>query len=135
MPLVRGFIVQSHPQSWTNALFLGDRWDVMNNNIAECWNNWVKLARYLPIVAMVDHIPMQIMNIMHRRHESMLAMITELSPSKEKAIARVEGAAAEGGRTPCIWDTFAHEGRIEDRRTGDIATDQYHKYKEALKKH
>ncbi|XP_042414463.1 uncharacterized protein LOC122003088 [Zingiber officinale] len=66
MPLARVFIVQSHPQSWANALFLGDRWGVMNNNIAECWNNWVKLAHYLPIVAMVDHIHMQIMNIIHR---------------------------------------------------------------------
>ncbi|KAG6479071.1 hypothetical protein ZIOFF_062527 [Zingiber officinale] len=42
---------------------------------------------------------------------------------------KVEGAATEGGRTPCIWDTFAHEGRTEDKRTGDIAADQYHKYK------
>ncbi|KAG6507045.1 hypothetical protein ZIOFF_032385 [Zingiber officinale] len=49
MPLARGFIVQSHPQSWTNALFLDDRWGVMNDNIADCWNNWVKPARYLPI--------------------------------------------------------------------------------------
>ncbi|XP_042391165.1 beta-glucosidase 31-like [Zingiber officinale] len=46
---------------------------------------------------------------------------------------QVEGAAAEGGRSPCIWDTFAHEGRTEDKRTGDIAADQYHKYKEDVK--
>ncbi|KAG6473422.1 hypothetical protein ZIOFF_067338 [Zingiber officinale] len=46
---------------------------------------------------------------------------------------KMEGAATEGGRTPCIWDTFAHEGRIEDKRTGDIAADQYHKYKEDVK--
>ncbi|KAG6510108.1 hypothetical protein ZIOFF_028116 [Zingiber officinale] len=65
---------------WANALFLSDRWGVMNfNNIAECWNNWVKPARNLPIVAMVDHIRMQIMNIIHRRLESTLAMVKELS--------------------------------------------------------
>ncbi|KAG6506794.1 hypothetical protein ZIOFF_032124 [Zingiber officinale] len=46
---------------------------------------------------------------------------------------KVEGATAEGGRTPCIWDTFAHEGRTEEKRTGDIAADQYHKYKEDVK--
>ncbi|KAG6533597.1 hypothetical protein ZIOFF_007472 [Zingiber officinale] len=48
-------------------------------------------------------------------------------------LMKVEGATAEGGRTPCIWDTFAHEGRTEDKRTGDIAADQYHKYKEDVK--
>ncbi|KAG6537839.1 hypothetical protein ZIOFF_002941 [Zingiber officinale] len=69
--------------------FKSDRWGVMNNSIDEYWNNWVKPARYLPIVAMVYHIRMQIMNIMHRRCESILAIVKELSLRKEKAIARV----------------------------------------------
>ncbi|KAG6508335.1 hypothetical protein ZIOFF_033709 [Zingiber officinale] len=40
-------------------------------------------------MAMVDHMRMQIMNIMYRRHESTLTMVKELSPRKEKAIAIV----------------------------------------------
>nr|AEX13814.1 beta-glucosidase [Musa acuminata AAA Group] len=46
---------------------------------------------------------------------------------------QVEGAAAEGGRTPSIWDTFTHAGRTFDQSTGDVAADQYHKYKEDVK--
>ncbi|XP_043722780.1 beta-glucosidase 11-like isoform X1 [Telopea speciosissima] len=42
---------------------------------------------------------------------------------------QVEGAAFEDGRTPSIWDTFAHSGRFGDKN-GDIACDMYHKYKE-----
>ncbi|WOK92906.1 hypothetical protein Cni_G01598 [Canna indica] len=42
---------------------------------------------------------------------------------------QVEGAAAEGGRTPSIWDTFAYAGKSLDKRTGDTGADQYHKYK------
>ncbi|KAI3783745.1 hypothetical protein L1987_42831 [Smallanthus sonchifolius] len=43
----------------------------------------------------------------------------------------VEGAANEGGRGPCIWDAFTHtEGKIKDGKDGDIAVDQYHRYKE-----
>ncbi|XP_044502658.1 beta-glucosidase 11-like [Mangifera indica] len=42
---------------------------------------------------------------------------------------QVEGAANEDGRTPSIWDTFAHEGKAQGG-TGDVACDQYHKYKE-----
>ncbi|XWS31726.1 hypothetical protein CRYUN_Cryun23aG0100400 [Craigia yunnanensis] len=42
---------------------------------------------------------------------------------------QVEGAASEDGRTPSIWDTFAHAG-YANGATGEIAVDQYHKYKE-----
>ncbi|KAE9593297.1 hypothetical protein Lal_00029066 [Lupinus albus] len=43
-----------------------------------------------------------------------------------------EGAANEGGRGPSVWDTFTHEypDKIQDRSNGDVAIDQYHKYKE-----
>ncbi|KAF8006476.1 hypothetical protein BT93_K0696 [Corymbia citriodora subsp. variegata] len=41
---------------------------------------------------------------------------------------QVEGAANEDGRTPSIWDTFAHAGFAG--ATGDVACDGYHKYKE-----
>ncbi|KAK9280821.1 hypothetical protein L1049_003710 [Liquidambar formosana] len=41
---------------------------------------------------------------------------------------QVEGAANEDGRTPSIWDTFAHAG-IVPGGNGDIASDEYHKYK------
>ncbi|KAL2535542.1 Beta-glucosidase 11 [Forsythia ovata] len=40
-----------------------------------------------------------------------------------------EGAAFEDGRTPSIWDTFAHSGHTGGA-TGDVACDGYHKYKE-----
>ncbi|CAL8177213.1 unnamed protein product [Prunus armeniaca] len=43
-----------------------------------------------------------------------------------------EGAAKEGGRGPCIWDTYMHKHpeRITDHSTGDVAVDEYHRYKE-----
>ncbi|KAL4629158.1 hypothetical protein ACB092_05G288000 [Castanea dentata] len=40
----------------------------------------------------------------------------------------VEGAANLDGRTPSIWDTFAHAGNMHGA-SGDIACDEYHKYK------
>ncbi|XP_050289332.1 beta-glucosidase 11-like isoform X29 [Quercus robur] len=42
---------------------------------------------------------------------------------------QVEGAANLDGRTPSIWDTFAHAGNMHGA-SGDIACDGYHKYKE-----
>ena len=45
------------------------------------------------------------------------------------AAYQIEGAVTEGGRTPSIWDTFAHTpGRIAHGETGDVAVDHYHRF-------
>ncbi|MDQ0302726.1 GH1 family beta-glucosidase [Ancylobacter polymorphus] len=42
---------------------------------------------------------------------------------------QIEGAVAEGGRKPSIWDVFSHTpGRIADGTTGDVACDHYNRY-------
>lgn len=47
---------------------------------------------------------------------------------------QVEGAVKEGGRSPSIWDTFSHtSGKTAFGHTGDIACDQYHRYKDDVK--
>ncbi|MED6211806.1 hypothetical protein PIB30_077057 [Stylosanthes scabra] len=48
---------------------------------------------------------------------------------------QVEGAWKEDGKGPNTWDNFTHSHPelIHDRSTGDIATDQYHRYKEDIK--
>lgn len=44
------------------------------------------------------------------------------------AAYQIEGAAAEDGRTPSIWDTYAHTpGRVAGGDTGDVACDHYHR--------
>jgi len=50
------------------------------------------------------------------------------------AAYQVEGATNEDGRAPSIWDTFSREpGRTENGDTGDVASDQYHRYEEDAK--
>ncbi|MFF7248955.1 glycoside hydrolase family 1 protein [Embleya sp. NPDC008237] len=47
------------------------------------------------------------------------------------AAYQIEGAVAEGGRAPSIWDTFSRTpGRVHAGDTGDVATDHYHRYRE-----
>ncbi|CAL5210694.1 unnamed protein product [Lathyrus oleraceus] len=47
---------------------------------------------------------------------------------------QVEGAANEDGRKPSIWDTFANaDNGGKFKGNGDIACDQYHKYKDDVK--
>ncbi|CAI0393158.1 unnamed protein product [Linum tenue] len=42
---------------------------------------------------------------------------------------QVEGAADQDGRSASVWDTFVQEG-YAGGATGDVAVDQYHKYKD-----
>ncbi|WP_425956425.1 GH1 family beta-glucosidase [Xylanimonas sp. McL0601] len=47
------------------------------------------------------------------------------------AAYQIEGAAAEGGRTPSIWDTYSHTpGKVDRGETGDVAADHYHRWEE-----
>lgn len=49
------------------------------------------------------------------------------------AAYQIEGAIAEGGRGPSIWDTFAGvEGNIADGSSGVVACDHYHRYREDI---
>ncbi|SOD75157.1 beta-glucosidase [Jatrophihabitans sp. GAS493] len=44
------------------------------------------------------------------------------------AAYQIEGAVAEDGRGPSIWDTFSHTpGRVIGNETGDTAADHYHR--------
>jgi len=47
------------------------------------------------------------------------------------AAYQLEGAAAEDGRKPSIWDTFSHTpGKVRNGDTGDVATDHYHRFRD-----
>ena len=44
---------------------------------------------------------------------------------------QVEGAVAEDGRGPSIWDTFSHmPGRVTNDETADVSSDHYHRWAE-----
>lgn len=44
---------------------------------------------------------------------------------------QIEGAVAEDGRTPSIWDTFSHTpGKVLGGHTGDVAADHYHRMRD-----
>ncbi|KAH9309342.1 hypothetical protein KI387_037253, partial [Taxus chinensis] len=50
------------------------------------------------------------------------------------AAYQYEGAVGEDGKGQSLWDTFAHTpGKISDDSNGDVADDQYHRYKEDVK--
>jgi beta-glucosidase len=49
------------------------------------------------------------------------------------AAYQIEGAVAEDGRAPSIWDTFSHTpGKIDNDDNGDVACDHYHRVPEDI---
>jgi beta-glucosidase len=49
------------------------------------------------------------------------------------AAYQIEGAVAEDGRGPSVWDTFAaRPGAVRDGLDGSVACDSYHRYQEDL---
>lgn len=49
------------------------------------------------------------------------------------AAYQIEGAVAEDGRGPSIWDKFCREpGKIANGDTGDVACDHYHRYRDDI---
>src|SRR3954447_8656838 len=63
--------------------------------------------------------------------------LSELPPGfvwgSATAAYQIEGAAAEDGRKPSIWDTFSHApGNVQGGHTGDVACDHYHRLESDL---
>ncbi|XP_060064598.1 uncharacterized protein LOC132544951 [Ylistrum balloti] len=48
--------------------------------------------------------------------------------SAATASYQVEGGWQADGKGPSIWDTFSHQGHVDNNDTGDVACDSYHKY-------
>src|SRR3954454_8696312 len=58
--------------------------------------------------------------------------VADLPPTFKWGVAtssyQIEGAAAEDGRTPSIWDTFCRvPGAVREADNGDVACDHYHR--------
>jgi beta-glucosidase len=67
----------------------------------------------------VDHAP------------AALALRADFKWGVSTAAYQIEGAVAEDGRGPSIWDLFGRQkGRIANGDTGDVACDHYHRYRE-----
>ncbi|GLY90184.1 GH1 family beta-glucosidase [Actinoallomurus iriomotensis] len=63
--------------------------------------------------------------------ETMLGFPADFVWGAATAAYQIEGAAAEDGRGPSIWDTFAHTpGNVLGGDTGDVAVDHYHRFAE-----
>ncbi|XP_038972040.1 uncharacterized protein LOC120104627 [Phoenix dactylifera] len=93
------FLLHAKPEHWANAVFPGPRWGIMTSNVAESFNSWVLEARHLPVPQMVDHIRIQIMQMMHQRRNRGYSIQSQLCPDAEKVLQK----NAEDGRRLAVF--------------------------------
>ncbi|KAK1257191.1 hypothetical protein QJS04_geneDACA014731 [Acorus gramineus] len=84
------WVEDSDPNHWANALFSGERYGEMYANCAESFNSWILEARNLPIVQMVDHICVQMMEMMYRRRNESSNWETFLCPSIMEKLQKIQ---------------------------------------------
>ncbi|XP_038984441.1 uncharacterized protein LOC103708840 [Phoenix dactylifera] len=93
------FLLHAKPEHWANAVFPGPRWGIMTSNVAESFNSWILEARHLPVPQMVDHIRIQIMQMMHERRNRGYSIQSQLCPDAEKVLHK----NAEDGRRLAVF--------------------------------
>ncbi|MQL98586.1 hypothetical protein Taro_031296 [Colocasia esculenta] len=69
---------ESNPNYWSNTFFEGERYGEMYSNAAELFNAWILEARHLPILAMMDRIRIQIMELSYKRRNKCVDWETRL---------------------------------------------------------
>ena len=71
------------------------------------------------------------MNVAEEDLDRLLALPADFVFGAATSAYQIEGAAAEDGRTPSIWDTFCRvPGAVDNGDTGDTACDHYHRMPE-----
>ncbi|XP_020254373.1 uncharacterized protein LOC109831464 [Asparagus officinalis] len=60
-------VMEYSPERWANAHFPGIRYGHVTSNVAESFNSWIRKARLLRILPLVETIRKQIMERMHER--------------------------------------------------------------------
>ena len=107
------FFTSADPVHWANCRFPGPRWGQMTNNTAESFNHWIKGARHLPIVAMIDTIRVQTMDKFNERRQKGSVMKKSITPFYDKLLLK----NFDKGRkyTISVSTRFKYECRFENR--------------------
>ncbi|MQM19210.1 hypothetical protein Taro_052209, partial [Colocasia esculenta] len=99
-PEAKDWILRNDVEHWANTQFLGERYGQMYSNLAESFNAWIKPARGLPILQMVETICRQIMEMGGRRIIEAANWEITLCPNIEKVLAKIMFNARQNSVIP-----------------------------------
>ena len=71
-----------HKLLWARSKFSADiKCDYINNNLAECWNSWIKEHKDLPIHCLADAIREKTLNLFAKRRKIANALPPGILPA------------------------------------------------------
>jgi len=69
---VQQWLDQHHKMLWARSKFSADiKCDYINNNLAECWNAWIKDLKDLPPHCLVDAIREKLVELFEKKKENL----------------------------------------------------------------
>ncbi|XP_020266530.1 uncharacterized protein LOC109842019 [Asparagus officinalis] len=85
-PVAYEIVLCYSPENWANAFFPGIRYGHVTSNVAESFNSWIREARLLRILQMVEHIRKQIMSRLNNRRIMADKWTSYLCPKAEQIV-------------------------------------------------
>ncbi|KAF7140537.1 hypothetical protein RHSIM_Rhsim01G0036700 [Rhododendron simsii] len=80
------FLSRLPKEHWACAFFPGKRYGEMCSNLAECFNNWIKEERHLPVTQLVDRIRMKMMENIAKRSQVAAKWNFSICPNMNKEL-------------------------------------------------
>ena len=101
-PDVQDWLDAHHKLLWARSKFsAGIKCDYINNNLAECWNSWIKEHKDVPVHCLADAIREKTLTLFAKRRK----IANSLSPGILPAVIHQLNAHAESGRS---LESLAH---------------------------
>ncbi|XP_020263270.1 uncharacterized protein LOC109839249 [Asparagus officinalis] len=113
-PAAYEIAINYSPEHWANAFFPGIRYGHVTSNVTESFNSWIREARLLRILQMVEHIRKQLMARMNNRRIMACKWTSYLCPKAEKICkngrnkGRFFWGCANFPKSQCKFFAWAH---------------------------
>ncbi|XP_020272593.1 uncharacterized protein LOC109847765 [Asparagus officinalis] len=115
-PVAYEIAINYSPEHWANAFFPDIRYGHVTSNVAESFNSWIREARLLRILQMVEHIRKQLMTRMNNRRIMACKWTSYLCPKAEQIVRE----NMEKGRTLEIRQSREDIFEVQSHRTTHI---------------
>jgi hypothetical protein len=99
------WVMQIEPEYWTNAVFKGERYNHITENVAGLYTNWIEEVRELPMIQKVEMLRFKLMELINSRQIESSRWSKKLTPSKEGKLQE-ETPKARGLKVLCSSDTL-----------------------------
>lgn len=80
------WVMQIEPEHWTNALFKGERYNHITENVAGNYTNWIEEVRELPVLQKLEMLTCKLMELINTCQKDSSRWSEKLTPSKEEKI-------------------------------------------------